>query len=49
VTIRDEEIQTQKCFQYFNILEKIRGKRCIAVELLVKGDNKLRMKERNGK
>lgn len=47
MTIRDAEIQTEKCFCYFKGLEKIHGKRCVTVEPLVESDNKL--KERSGK
>lgn len=46
-TLRDAEIQIEKCFQYFERLERSDGKRCVTVELLVESGNKLRVKDRS--
>lgn len=48
MTIRNAEIQTEKCFQYFKRLEKIHCKRFVTEQLLVESGNKLRVKERSG-
>lgn len=47
--MRDAEIQTENYFQYFRMLEKFCGKKCVTRELLPERDNEMSVKDKRGK